>query len=179
MWYFFKLFFVDLIVATSSVDRNEIIELSVPDKLVSDDVETAVSMRIFISVSDNVSCFLHQIGFRFLHSDSDVFIFIFSFRYYGFWLLAFPLSLRLISEFYMWYFWCFVHYGSWLFAFPIFPVNKFSVSKPIDLLVFYKIIINDEVWWRQFLIYIQELRSIVPVRKKNCYSSFKCNIFKS
>ena len=31
----------NLIVATSSVDRNEIIELSVPDKLVSDDVETA------------------------------------------------------------------------------------------------------------------------------------------
>ena len=92
---------------------------------------------------------------------------------------AFPLSLRLISEFYMWYFWCFVHYGSWLFAFPIFPVNKFSVSKPIDLLVFYKIIINDEVWWRQFLIYIQELWSIVPVRKKNCYSSFKYYIFKS
>lgn len=31
----------NLIVATSSVDRNEVIELSVPDKLVSDDGETA------------------------------------------------------------------------------------------------------------------------------------------
>lgn len=84
MIFFNCFFFADLIVATSSVDRNEVIELSVPDKLVSDDGETAVSMNILSQfLIDNLSSFLHQIHSRFLHSDSDIFVFILSFRNYS------------------------------------------------------------------------------------------------